>query len=242
MFLVLAACGGKEPTTGSGSGSDLRPTRVLDTRDPTERVVARAFGSRRPQLPLLSKDGNRAAVEIATPIGGGDGSTYSVGFVTPGADAWSGGEIELVTLVDGALVNLLAEDPGATYDVDSIAQIARGIADRIVDDGFRPFDGSFDAITPGEPVVTGPFRFKVTEEATGAITIVVEERGTKIATEQIQAVPTGHVAELECVARPQVKRAFSDTGRRRLLLDIGWSTNGPQCDTPDDKYRLVAPR
>ncbi len=102
--------------------------------------------------------------------------------------------------------------------------------------------GSFDAIGVGDLVAAGPFRFKVTEEATGAITIAISEGAPQIATEQIQPIAMGRVGEVDCVALPVVKRAFSDVSRRRLLLHVGWNAGPDQCDVPDDKYRLIAPR
>jgi hypothetical protein len=246
---LLVACGGKSESITTGSGSDAgsaRTTNALDDGDPAAGVVAKAFGKRRPSFPLLSKDGSHAVVEIATPIGMSGGSTYSVGFVAAGADEWSGAEIDLTTLVDAQLVHLLVdareESTAPTYDIASITRAANDVADRIVNEGFRPFDSSFDAIVVGTPATIGPFRFTVTDEPTGTITIAVSEGSQAIGKQQIQPIPTGRVADVDCLAKPRVRRAFADTGRRRLLLQIGWNAGPPQCGTPDEKYRLFAGR
>lgn len=249
VVVALAACGGKSDVPGAGSstkGSASPADGVSQSSpiegDPAYAVVERAFRDKRPAFPLLSKDGNVAAVEIVTPIGQSGGSTYSVAFITPGADAWSGSD-EPITLVDAKLVHLLLDSGDtaavAKYDIDTITKAARGISDRILEGGFRRFDTSFDAIGVGDLVAAGPFRFKVTEE-TSAITIAISEGTRQIAVEQIQPVPMGRVGDIDCLAMPVVKRAFSDAGRRRLLLHVGWKTGPDQCDAPDDRYRLVA--
>lgn len=248
VLMLIAACGGKpadSPPSGSGSAKAGPGSNGIGPSgsDPAWVVVDRAFRNQRPAFPLLSKDGNTALVEIVTPIGQSGGSTYSIGAVTAGADAWSGGvDPDLVTLVDAKLVHLLLESETAVFDQESITKAARGVGDRILEGGFRPFDGVFDAIGIGDLVSAGPFRFKVTEEATTAITIAISEGTQQIATEQIQPLPMGRVGDVDCIALPVVKRAFSDAGRRRLLLHIGWNTGPDQCDTPDDKYRLFSPR
>ncbi len=256
VFVILAACGGKSDapgpgsnatpgsSTGSGSSDSISKSSPIEG-DPAYAVVERAFRGQRPAFPLLSKDGNLAAVEIVTPIGQSGGSTYAVAFVASGADAWSGSD-EPVTLVDAKLVHLLLDSGDtvavAKFDIDSITKAARGISDRILEGGFRRLDTSFDAIGVGDLVAAGPFRFKVTEEATSAITIAISEGTQQFATEQIQPVPMGRVGDADCLAIPVVKRAFSDTGRRRLLLHVGWNAGPDQCDVPDDKYRLFAPK
>ena len=256
-MLLLVACGStSETTTGSGSsitsgptsgssitsGSSSGPTvtRSLAASDPATAVVDKVF-PRRPAFPLLSKDGNSAVVEIVTPVARSGGSTYSIGFVAVGADAWSGGEIELTTLVNGMLLALLAEarESGtvATYDAEPMIGQAKVISARIADAGFQPFESMIESST-GK--AAGPFRFKVTDDPTGAITIDVTEGAKTIKSEKIEPVSTGLISDVECLAKPRVRRAFADTARRRLLIQIGWSLPAP-CDAPDDKYRLLAP-
>lgn len=247
-MLLLVACGSTSETTTSGSGSastGTGPTRVtvpsnLAANDPAAAVVDRVF-PRRPAFPLLSKDGNSAVVEIVTPVARSGGSTYSVGFVTAGADAWSGGEIELTTLVNGMLLALLAEarESGtvATYDADAMSEQAKVLTSRIADGGFQPFESMVESST-GK--AAGPFRFKVTDEPTGAITIDITEGAKTIKSEKVEPVSTGLISDVDCLAKPRVKRAFADPARRRLLLHIGWSLPA-QCEPPDDKYRLYAP-
>jgi len=256
LLVLVAACGskGENPTSASGSmgsangssGSDAITKSSPIDGDPAYAVIERAFHNKRPAFPLLSSDGGVAAVEIVTPIGQSGGSTYSVGFVRVGADAWSGAEIELTTLVDAKLAHLLLDSMDtsavAKFDVDAITKLAAELTYRIREEGFRRFDTLFDAITVGELVSAGPFRFKVTNDATGAISIAVSEGSTQVATEQLQPVPMGRVGDTDCIARPVVKRAFSDVGRRRLLLHVGWNAGPDRCQVPDDKYRLVAPR
>ncbi len=247
LVLALASCGStSETTTGSGSSSTGSGTTVvtvasnLAANDPAADVIEKVF-RKRPAFPLLSKDGRSAVVEIVTPVARSGGSTYSVGFVTAGADAWSGGEIDLTTLVDGMLLALLVEaresGTAATYDVEAVTGQVKGITSRISDGGFTPFESMVESST-GK--AAGPFRFKVTDDPTGAITIDVTEGAKTIKTETIAPISTGLIADVECLAKPRVRRVFADTPRRRLLVHIGW-TLPAQCDPPDDKYRLYAP-
>ncbi len=157
ILVLLVACGSK-PDAGVGSGSATpvpgSGSASADTisksspieGDPAYAVVERAFRGKRPAFPLLSKDGNVAAVEIVTPIGQSGGSTYSVAFLTAGADAWSGSDAEPITLVDAKLVHLLLDSGDtaavAKFDIDSITKAARGISDRILEGGFRRLDSS----------------------------------------------------------------------------------------------------
>lgn len=248
VLVALASCGSTpETTTGAGSSSkgSSAPVGVgvvssLAASDPATAVVTRIFPKRH-AFPLLSKDGNSAAVEIVTPVTRSGGSTYSIGFVPAGADAWSGGEIELTTLVNGMLLALLAEarEAGtvATYDVDALTAGAKALSSRIAEGGFQPFESVIESST-GK--AAGPFRFKVTDDPTGAITIDITEGANTIKSDKIEPVSTGLIADVECLAKPRVRRAFADTPRRRLLIQVGWSLPA-QCDPPDDKFRLYAP-
>lgn len=161
--------------------------------------------------------------------------------MSAGADAWSGGEIDLTTLVDGKLLALLVEaresGTAATYDVDSVTGQVKGITSRIAEGGFTPFESMIESST-GK--AAGPFRFKVADEPTGAITIEITEGAKTIKTETIAPISTGLIADVECLAKPRVRRVFADTPRRRLLVHIGWNLPAA-CDPPDDKYRLYAP-
>ncbi len=247
LLLALASCGSTSPETTTGSGSSSTGSASITTvasdlaaNDPAAGVIDKGFG-KRPAFPLLSKDGRHAVVEIVTPVARSGGSTYSVGFVTAGADAWSGGEIDLTTLVDGKLLALLVEaresGTAATYDVEGVAGQAKVITSRISEGGFTPFESMIESST-GK--AAGPFRFKVTDDPTGAITVDITEGAKTIKTETIAPISTGLIADVECLAKPRVRRVFADTPRRRLLVHIGW-TLPTQCDPPDDKYRLYAP-
>lgn len=248
LVLALAACGStSETTTGpgsSGSGSAGAPIAPsgLAGNDPAAAVVEQAFGKHRPVLPMLSKDGGHAVVEIVTPVRRTGGSTYAVGFVTAGADEWSGGEIELTTIVDGQLLALLVEaretSTPATYNIDAVTSNAQAVTKRIADGGFRNFESMAKIDSDGEHTV-GPFRISAVDEPTGVITIVVRE-GPKQKREQIAPIPMGLIADVECLAKPRVRRAFADAARHRMLVHIGWSVPA-QCEVPDDKYRLYEP-
>lgn len=253
MLLLFVACGGKSdpppaPSPGSGSGTgsaaDARLAPPYDAvsksspieGDPAYAVVERAFHQRKPAFPLLSKDGNVAAVEIATPIGKSGGSSYSVGFITAGADAWSGGiEPELITLVDAKLVHLLLESMDtktvSTFDIESITKLATSIKERLAADGFTRLASQLDEIRDG---TYGGFVLKLTTEPTTHV-LTIDAAGTSV---QIQPVPMGRVGDLDCVAYPEVARGWVDAARRRLLLHVGWKADADQCDLPDAHYRL----
>jgi hypothetical protein len=235
--ILLFGCGGKNDSSSPGSGSGVAATQPGPKEgDPSTVVVQRAFAGKKPTFPLLSKDGNQTAVEIITPAGLTQATTYSIGFVGVGADAWSGGaDGEQVTLVDGKLIALLLDSDTPTYDSDSIAKAAKGIVDRTAE--FTPFERSIDAIGIGDAITAGPFTLRV-EEAGGAITVTVRDGATAIATDKIDPVPMGHVAELECVALPHARRAWFDGPRKRLLVEVGWNPGPDQCNAPDERFRL----
>jgi hypothetical protein len=254
VLVLLAGCGSKDPAPGpgssagsgtvaAGSGGSAQPVDAVSKSSPIEgdpayAVIERAFKQKRPAFPLLSKDGNVAAVDLVTPIGKSGGSTYAVGFITAGADAWSGGtEPELITLVDAKLVHLLLDsmDTSAvpTIDIDTITTAATGIKQRLAE-GYTRMESEVHELPVGDVIPLGPFKLKITEQATSAITLEVSD-GASV---QIQPVPMGRVGDVDCVAMPRVKRAWFDTPRRRLLLHVGWSTGPDQCDAPEDLYRL----
>src|SRR4051812_4195215 len=58
-------------------GSNAPPPRAVPV-DPTQALVATAFGGTAPSFPLLARDGREAAMGIASPVGHSTVSTYRV--------------------------------------------------------------------------------------------------------------------------------------------------------------------
>ena len=57
---VLAACGGKQPANGSGTGSDEHAGVVADTRTPFEKRLAAACDALGPRLTQCAVDDSKA--------------------------------------------------------------------------------------------------------------------------------------------------------------------------------------
>jgi len=258
LAVALAACGkkadpghgsgsnvGSNPGSGSGvgSGSANVANNLPAEGDPTPAVVNRAFHGAKPVFPLLSKDGNTAMFELSRPVGMSVATTYAIGFTSNGSDAWSGvDEPGLESLVDGMLVSLLldAMDRGTapTIDLDTMSKAATRITDRIADDGYTPFEHAIGEVGVNDVIPAGPFELRVTE-ATGAITIAITDTsGAAVATDKVDPVAMGQVSGIDCTALPRLRKAWFDTARKRLLLQVRWHAGPDQCDRPDDKFRL----
>lgn len=256
---VLGACGkkadgpngpGSNPSgsnavnggsNGSGAGGGLNEA------DPATAVVMRAFHGKKPTFPSLSKDGATAAVELTTPIGLSGASSYAVGFATVGADDWSGGpDPDLVTLVDGKLVAVLLDSmegsAAPTIDIDSITKAATSVTDRIARDGFTPFEGTINEVGVHDKIGAGALELRVIEEGNSALTIEISDATKKIATDKVEPVAMGRVGDIECMSLPHVRRAWFDSARKRLLVQVGWNAGPDQCNAPDEKFRLYGPR
>jgi len=233
---LAAGSGSSTPGSGSVNGSNVPP--MVD-ENPTTAVVDQAFGGKRPAFPQLSKDGSAAIVELETPVGLSGVTTYSVAYIVA-ANAVP----QPVTLVDAKLVQLLLHsvetNTPPTFDKDTMSKTAATITKRLADEGFTAFEGSVE-VPMTDTIAAGPFKLQVTDAQQAAITIMVADpKGTQIANETIQPMPMGKVGEIECASLPVARKAWFDTARKRVLLQIGWNAGPDQCDGPDDQYRLFA--
>jgi hypothetical protein len=206
--------------------------------DPALAVVERAFKSKKPAFPLLSKDGRTAAVELLTPIGKSGGSTYSVGFITMNQSA------VIVPLVSAKLMRLLLESMDtiavSTFDIEAITTTAHYVTERLEREGFTRFDDSVDQLRVGDGIPVGPFRIRI-GASVDWIEIELSLDGARVAAERVDAVPMGRVGDFDCVARPVAKRAWFHRARKRLLVQVGWNPGPDQCDVPDVRFRLHGP-
>lgn len=246
--LALGACGkksGNEPAKGSGgsvapgsqstNGSDL----PLTGDNPTTPLVAKAFGGAKPAFPQLSKDGAAAIVELETPVGLSGVTTYSVAFYVTANSV-----PRIVTLVDSKLVHLLIQSmetsAAPTLDTDTMAKTATAITKRLADEGFSAFEGAVD-VPMSDTVTAGPLKLQIAENDGATITITAtDSKGAQVASETIKPISMGKVGDIDCASVPTTRKAWFDTARKRVLLQIHWNAGPDQCDSPDDQYRLFA--
>lgn len=257
--LVSAACGTKSGSGGgsggggsagsgsAGSGSaqlgEGRASATPPTDDPTPAIIAQAFGGKVPAFPLLAANGI-AAVAVATPLRQTEASIYSVMFLPVGAGGpWD--SVETIPLVDAMLAKLLAEgSPDGTaqpiFDRDRLTTQAQTIVTRLGADKFSAFEGSVPALAMGTTTV-GPARLEQQRTESGLLLQLSDPSGIVQGTDNLPNQPTAMMAGEECIAKPMATRAWFDTPRKRVLVELSWSVVEP-CVAPEVQYRLFALR
>ncbi len=262
VALVGAACGTKSGgggssggagsgSAGSGSGqvgegsaiTTPSPPTPPPSDDPTPAIIAQAFGGKVPAFPLLAANGI-AAVAVATPLRQTEASIYAVMFLPVGAGGpWD--SVETIPLVDAMLAKLLAEgSPDGTsqpiFDRDRLTTQAQAITARLATDKFSPFEGSVPALAMGTTTV-GPARLEQQRTEAGLLLQLSDPSGIVHGTDNLPNQPTARMAGEECIAKPMATRAWFDTGRKRVLVEVSWSVVEP-CVPPEVQYRLFALR
>jgi hypothetical protein len=248
VALCIASCGKKhqdEVPSGSGTGSAPAGSgsvaAVLDAiagDNPTLAVVRRAFDGKAPELPLLARDGQTAAVELDTQLDLSGASTYAVAFVS------ASGPPEVVTVVDAKLAHVLVEAPGEdgkppVIDTATLATTAATITTRLAD--FTSFEGRLEELSSGDPIAVGPGKLQIGELDAPTLAIkVLDGAGKPVAEQTLKPRPMGKVADLDCVSQPIPRHAWFDTPRKRILLQIGWNAGPDQCNAPDAEFYLFA--
>lgn len=164
---------------------------------------------------------------------------------TPVAFITANGAPQLVTLVDAKLVHLLLETletaQAPTFDIVTITRIATELTTRFAGEGFTAFEGTVAELGVGDEISAGPLKLKVTEEPDGGILVrVMNATGTPLTAEAIAPTLMGKVGDIDCTSNPIARKAWFDTARKRVLLQISWNAGPDQCDGPDDRYRLWA--
>jgi hypothetical protein len=249
--ILCAGCGKRaEQSNPSGSGSptprtaDAASAAPSDTmtdpiadENPTIPVVKAAFNGTPPAFPQLSKDGRTAAVELDTLVDLTGASTYAVAFVT------TAGPTGTISLVDGKLAHVLLEatDPSKPPAIDrpGLARTAGTITKRLADEAFTPFERKIEELAVGEPNPAGPAKLQLSEADDGTLSLaVLDAAGEPLTKDTVKPVAMGKVADLECVSQPMPRHAWTDTARKRLLVEIGWNAGPDQCNAPDALYRL----
>lgn len=221
---------------GSGSASgDLDPA---DFEGPTEKVVKEAFGGKPPALPMLSKDGTTAAVDLGESIGLSDMSTYVVGFQDVK------GKVDRVVLLDDKEATV--EDLQVT---DKLKAKATALAKRLSDGGFTAFEKAIERQPeddkPVELGTLGKLSLKQGDGggpdvgATSLELTLVDATGKQVAKEAIKAIPPGKQPG-QCGSEPRLGDVWYDAPRKRVLVSIRYITGGDDCDTDAGVYRFWA--
>jgi hypothetical protein len=230
-----------KPSVGSAiaqpktAGSDAAPAPDIEDEsdDPIGDIVARAFGGKKPALPLLSKDGNNAAVEMREFTTGV--RSYGVGFVAPR------GKAKVIELVDWKQAEAIAQqrlggEPATKIDSGKIASVATKVKEELTD--FTAFEGVVDEIGVPDFAEAGPFKLQTTQTAKGALTLTVHENGKQIGIAKLEPQLVSEPGDGAIIAWPTPVRAWYDNARKRLLVHVSW-TNVPDASVnPPDIYRL----
>ena len=257
LTVVSIGCGkhaDRSDPTGSGSGSSPTTSLPVDAtttttspsdtitdpiadENPTIPVVTAAFDGTPPAFPQLSKDARTAAVEVDTLVGLTGATTYAVAFVT------TAGPTGTISLVDAKLAHVLLEatEPGkpAAIDRPGLARTASTIRKRLSDAGFSPFERKIEELAMGDPNPVGSAKLQLSEADDGTLSLaVLDAAGKPLTKDTVKPVAMGKVADLECVSQPLPRHAWTDTARKRLLVEIGWNAGPDQCNAPDALYRL----
>lgn len=266
LLAVLGAasgCGRKQGTPGTGSdtgsqgpsthvggsGSGVGPGKDPSAPDgvasnPTATLVKDAFGGNAPAFPLLASDGSTAAVGIASPIGRSKVSTYGVAIFngwTAASDAW-GTSAEVMPIVDQTMATMLLDsamgEDAPAPDRETLKAHAAAVTKRLADGGFSPFEGPAVALGANDTPL-GPVKLRVTHDHDAALTVhLLDASGNELSSNTIAQQVMGHVADLECVSTPVARRAWLDTKRKRVLVEIEWNAGPEMCNAPDREYGL----
>lgn len=221
-----------------GSGSAAGNLNPADFEGPTETVVKEAFGGKPPALPMLSKDGGLAAVDLSEAIGLSDMSTYEVGF----QDGKQ--KVDRVVLLDEKAAT--AEDLKVT---DKLKAAATALTKRLADGGFTPFEKHVERQPEDEKAIElgmmGKLSFK--QSAQGGPDVgsspleltVIDGTGKQLTKETIKAIP-GSDKPGDCGGEPRLGDVWYDSARKRVLVAVHYMTGGDACAGLPGMYRFWA--
>ena len=254
---LLGGCG----TQPSPPGADPHGDRPRDPpRDPprdarpppprppaatlTAALVDQAFGGAAPAFPLLASNGNQVTLGIASPIGGGDVTTYRVitfSNWTNLTDAWGSSAVD-EPIVDATMTTMLLDramgEPAPLPDPRLLAERAAAVTRRLRAGGFTPFDGAAIAIGAADTAV-GPVKLRTVHGAEAELVVRLLDAGDReLAVNTIQPHATSLVADATCVATPVARRAWLDAHRKRILVEVGWHAGADGCALPDPEYGM----
>jgi hypothetical protein len=241
--LLASACGPRpEPGAGSaGSGSSSPRADPARASQEVPPLVRTAFADNVPAFPLLSHDLGRVAVGIASPVGGGATVTYRVAITTGWAgasDPWAAGG-ESYPIIDPTMAAMVLDHDGDAAgplpDPATLRARAAPITRLLTADQFTPFERTI-ALGPDETSL-GPVKLRLSHEPRGALTVhLLDATGAELAHHGIAPQSTGNVAGLDCINTPVAGRAWLDTRRRRVLVEVSWRASAAACNTPDPEY------
>jgi hypothetical protein len=247
--LFAVACGKKQETSSEQPAAPP-PRPVADAAPPVAvpktpppipepqnyTVVKPAFGGTVPKFPQLSRDGASAAIEISEPVEvTSPMTTYEVGFLS------DTGKLERVAVLDSATVAKLAADPATKVDKVAAEKSASTIAKRLADGGFSDFASAIDqgalqdvgtaARNKGEELPVSIDKAKlvatvvVNKSGPTSLRLRLDSADGKKLTEQLVPAVVGSSSHA-CGAAPRLGGVWFDTGRKRMLLQIAFTTAG----------------
>ena len=202
----------------------------------TTRLVEEAFGGKLPALPLLSADGEMAAVDLSESIGLSDASTYEIGFL--------GKKLDRVLLLDRKTAATIAEGKDPKLDRNALKKSADAVKQRLV--GFTPFARVMDpeALNDAPPASTPDSHATALGTAvlewssTGDLKLrLTDAKGTQLAAETVKQVK-GSDAPGDCGGSPNLSGVWVDEPRHRVLLRVDYAVGGDTCGTLPGSYRL----
>ncbi len=251
---LVSGCG----TQPSPPGAEQRPPRPPHPPDvhpvpppppppaltTTAALVDAAFSGATPAFPLLASAGDEVAVGIASPIGGGTIATYRVVTFhhwTNHVDAWGSSAIDH-PIVDVAMTTMLLDramgEPAPLPDRRTLLARAAPLLEHLRAGGFTPFDGATTTLGTTDTAI-GPVKLRTESSPDAALTIrLLDATDRELAANTLAARPMGSVGGVACLSSPAARRAWLDNRRQRVLVEIGWTTSGDGCPTPDPEYGM----
>jgi len=247
----LAGCGtqpsppGADPGPAAPPREPARPSRPPPPAlDSTDALLGLAFHGAVPAFPLLAGSGNEVAMGIASPVGGSTVATYRVVTFsnwTTVADAWGNSTVDY-PLVDPTMATMLLDramgEPAPSPDPLVLAERARAITRHLDDGEFSPFDHAPAALGPDD-LTLGSVKLRTTHGSDAELIVrLLDTADRELAATTIPTRATGLVADVACVSTPVARRAWLDTARKRVLVEVGWNAGGAGCPTLDLEYGM----
>jgi hypothetical protein len=259
MLAAAAACNGHDPRRAQAANApppaalDAMPvshapgapgtgsSAIADDGEPgVPAPELDAFGGRLPALPMLSADGQIAAIDVSEGLGMSSFHTYEVAFVAAG-----GRERERMAVVDRALAKAMMADagraggkPAMKLPSQRLARAAAKITQRLAT--FTPFAREFDVDAigrAGDQLALGSATLLIhADEAAGLELRLVGDGGAVLRRDRIP-VRRRQFADRDggrCGGQPRLTGVWWEPARRRAVLQIIF----PGHDSCDDEPTL----
>jgi hypothetical protein len=220
------------------AASDAAAADAEEGTPETQRLVDEAFGGKTPALPLLSSDGEVAAVDLSESIGLSDSSTYEVGFL--------GKKLDRVAVLDRKAASAIAEGQDPKLDRGALKKQADSVKQRTT--GFTPFASVMEpeAINEAPPgstpdshaVTAGAATLEYWSGSGDALKLrLADAKGKQLSAESIASI-AGSDAPGDCGGTPHLTGVWIDEPRKRVLLRVDYSIGGDACKEIPGTYRM----